>query len=49
MKDLLVKMFMAVIDKVFKLFKPTAGNGSGPGALEQRLRKKVKKDGWNDK
>lgn len=49
MKDFLMQFLLNIIEKIPSWLKPKLREGKGKGSLEERLREKVKKDGWGDK
>lgn len=46
MKQFLVALVVAVLKWVVDRFKPRVQGGELPGPREERLRDKVRKDGW---
>lgn len=44
--QLLKAVVLAILNWLVHRAKPAAGDGSPPGPLEDRLKKKIKKDGW---
>lgn len=46
MNGLIVSFIIEILKWLFESIKPKTVNGAGSGALEERLRAKVKKDGW---
>jgi len=46
MQEFLVKLLLALLKMLPFWAKPKMQDGSGPGALEERLKAKIKKEGW---
>jgi len=46
MNGLIVSLIVELLKWLFESTRPKSIDGAGPGALEDRLRAKIKKDGW---